>query len=596
MMNIAAFDYVIVGGGTAGLVVAARLTEAEDVNVCVLEAGEDVSDRKEVLVPGLAPEIWGKETNWGFTSVPQKHGGGKVQYMTRGKGLGGSSMANLMQLNRAPAHEYDALEVIGNRAWNSSEFRKYFVKSQTLAFSQDDINSLRLEPNENEFGSGPIFSTLSRHKTAYDTHWLKAFQENGVPYNTNAMGGEAIGTWLGSLSIHPETATRISSATAYYEPNKQRKNLTVITGAYVARIRLSTATGGEPLAEGVEYEKDGQKFSVLARKEVVLAAGTFQTPQILELSGIGRRSLLDQHNIPLVVDLPGVGENYQEDHPAILTVYELKPNHESFDALRINPNRAAEEEAKFNERREGMLTSFPGLYAFLPLEKLGGAQTLRDYAAQKKWDKIPESILKVQQKWLSDEKSPQVEFIILPMFWPSVPKPEMDPGKQYISVVAVALHPFSRGTVHINSSDPRKQPEIDPAILDNDFDCDVLVESVRFIHKVITETEAFKDVVEKEVAPGAYGDTRENLVNFLRTGVTTAFHPVGTASMMRREEGGVVDERLRVYGVKRLRVVDASILPIEIGAHTQATVYALAEKVTNLIPNATRMSAHLFVN
>ncbi|KAJ3556339.1 hypothetical protein NP233_g12000 [Leucocoprinus birnbaumii] len=598
-----AFDYVIVGGGTAGLVVAARLSEDENVSVCVLEAGEDVTHTDEASIPGIAQKLWMQATNWGFSSAPQKHSEDKVIHLVRGKGLGGSSMANLMQLNRAPAREYDAFKKIGISGWNSAEFLKYFIKSQSLSYSAESTEELGLRPNEKEFGSGPIINTLSRHKTSYDNQWIQALEESGIPYNRNAMGGESLGAWVASLAVHPETAKRISSATAYYEPNKHRKNLTVITGAHVTRIQLNTSSGGNPVAEGVEYQKDGEKHVVSARKEVILAAGAFQTPQILELSGnriatsifqsggqaefdnsvegIGQKSLLDEYDIPTIVDLPGVGENYREriSIPVILSDSDYNFHQRTIRLYYL----AAAEYQKYMEKKEGMLTSVPGLYGFLPLSKLDGASSLKDYATDRQWDKIQDSIADLQKEWLSDDGVPQIEYIALPYFWPTVPKSARDEGKSYFSNTTILLHPFSRGAVHIKSSDPLAHPNIDLSALDNEFDFQALLKGLKLGRQIITGTQAFKDVVEKEVAPGPMGDSDEGLEKYLKTGLTTAFHPIGTAAMLKREDGGVVDERLRVYGVERLRVVDASILPFQVGAHIQATVYAVAEKAADLI-------------
>ncbi len=161
---------------------------------------------------------------------------------------------------------------------------------------------------------------------------------------------------------------------------------------------------------------------------------------------------------------------------------------------------------------------------------------------------------------LSTHVKPNIRFYALPFFWPTVPKPEPDPGRQYIGVIPILLHPFSRGSVHIRSTDPFDHPEIDFSIFDNGFDLGVLMQGVKYFREVIAKTDAFKEALEKEVAPASHGDTDEGLINYLKGGITTAFHPLGTAAMMKREEGGVVDERLRVYGVERLRVVCAFFL------------------------------------
>ncbi|RXW18833.1 hypothetical protein EST38_g7030 [Candolleomyces aberdarensis] len=257
--------------------------------------------------------------------------------MPRGKGLGGSSIVNLMQLGRAPSAEYDALEAWGNPGWTATEFNKYFRKSQTLAYNETKADEFGLKPNPALYGSGPILNTLPKITADVYPAWVEAYKELRVPFNPTADGGENVGVWPGAAAIHKETITRITSATvstlslvfsarvillthsirpikAYYEPNKGKRNLKVITSAHVSRIVFSKAQDGKDvIATGVEYVVNGTNSATIvhAKKEVILAAGSLMTPQILELSGIGDPKILSQYNIPVLVDLPCVGNNLQ---------------------------------------------------------------------------------------------------------------------------------------------------------------------------------------------------------------------------------------------------------------------------------------------
>ncbi|TFK43894.1 4-nitrobenzyl alcohol dehydrogenase-like protein [Crucibulum laeve] len=304
------------------------------------------------------------------------------------------------------------------------------------------------------------------------------------------MGGDNLGAWPCSLAIHPKTANRISSATAYYEPNKNKDNLVVITGAHATRIIFSSIQSGEAVAESVEYSKNGSIYTISAKKEVILAAGAFQTPQVLELSGIGDTALLAKHGVSTVIDLPSVGQNYREQ-------------------------------------------------------------------------------------------------FLLPFFSPTRARMTPEPGKNYTSFGCAVVHPYARGSIHIKSSDPLAPPEINLSVFDNPVDLAIMVAAVKYTRKLVA-TEVFKPVVAQEVVPGPSVQTDEEIEEYVRNAVGTTFHPVGTAAMLPRELGGVVDAQLKVYGTRNVRVVDASIIPVQISAHPLATVYAVAEKAADIIKLANR--------
>jgi len=302
------FDFVVIGGGLAGLVIAARLAEDPDVTVGVLEAGQDVSQSLNTKVPGFASrDFANSEVTWKFFSTPQPGANDRRLFLPRGRSLGGSSNLNFLQLGRASAAEYDAFETLGSKGWNWQELLKYFKKSETLAYSPNEQHGVK--PDIACHGTfGPVFKSLPRWTNPMIQPYVKSCEKLGILLNPDGANGNTVGVWSApACTIHPETATRVSSATAYYEPNKTKRNLVAITGAHVTRIVFNGK-----VAEGVEYFKDGKLESVSVKKEVVLSAGAFQTPQILELSGIGDEKILQSHGIPVVVNLPGVGKNYRE--------------------------------------------------------------------------------------------------------------------------------------------------------------------------------------------------------------------------------------------------------------------------------------------
>ncbi|KAF9467537.1 alcohol oxidase [Collybia nuda] len=524
-----------------------------------------------------------KDADWKFMTTPQEGAKNRRIYMPRGKGVGGSSILNLMQLGRAPAQEYDAFERLGVTGWTSTEFLEYFKKSQTLSFTPAEIQNLGLKPSNDVHGSGPIFNTLPRVTSALYHPFVKACEEVGIPFNPDAIRGNNTGVWPSSNAIHPETGARVSSASAYYEPIKQQSNLVVITGARVTRILFSEDSSSEVVAESIEYSKDGQVFLVSVKKEVILAAGSLLTPQILELSGIGDGEILKGHNIPLVVDLPGVGTNLQ-DHFATTFVCEVSNEVETFDALQ-DPDREAKEWKLFEEAKTGMLATIPFSFSFMPLKLFAEGNKIREAAASVKPEKIHPGSFKILQEWLRNDEVCQLENILVPYFVPTPSLPTPEAGKHYMSFTLIVTHPFARGSVHINSADPHDLPDVNLSALDNPVDLAILVDAVKFARKLIS-TDAFKPIVVRELVPSLAAQTDSDIEEAVKSQVSTSFHPIGTAPMLPREEGGVVGPDLKVYGTYNIRIVDASIIPLQIGSHPMATVYAIGEKAADIIKAA----------
>ncbi|KAJ7692901.1 alcohol oxidase [Mycena rosella] len=573
------FDYIVIGGGTSGLVVAARLVEDPAIRVCIVEAGGDVSTEPDVLVPGFGFKNIGKpDMDWRFSSAPQTHAGGRPLFLPRGKALGGSSMINLMVLGRGHAAEYNAFETLGSPGWNWQGLVEYFRKSETFAPTPAQVSSLCVAVNPQAHGTeGPVHRSLATRISDIDSPWVGALKELGVPYNPDSFSGDNTGVWGVNRSIDSR-AQRSSSASGYYAPVKSRDNLVVITAAHATRILFNSSgdASGLRIATGVEYRKDGRLHTVSASKEVLLCAGAFQTPQLLELSGIGDKNVLTGHGIPVLVDLPGVGSNLQ-DHFWCPYVAETDLKFESIEVLQ-DPLRAAEEWKLYEESQTGLLAGTPSTsYAFLPKQYFAKdwepARVAEPLSTSPQW--------KMQMDWLNGDTIPVLEMGIFPGFLP-VPSHTPEPGKSYCSFFLALTHAFARGTVHIASPDPLAAPSIDPCVLDNALDIDLLVQAIKFSRR-LAATADLRTAITHEVLPGAAVESDSDLVAYVRKTVSTVFHPIGTAAMLPRSEGGVVDSALRVYGTANLRVIDASIIPIHLSAHIQATVYAIAEKGVDIV-------------
>ncbi|KAI0807595.1 glucose-methanol-choline oxidoreductase [Fomes fomentarius] len=298
------FDYVIVGGGTAGLVVAAREARC---HCRVIEAGEWHPDVDGISIPGMAGSTLGNpQYDWAFMSVPQNHANNRPIYQPRGKGLGGSSMINLLGLSRGSADEYNAIEGLGNTGWNWEGFLKYFKKSETtlpLPTNLPSDSPKLIQPDPEWHGdSGPLVKAYPTHISSFHVPIINGLEELVVPQNFDSSKGNTTGTSTVFCTVDARTASAAM---------RLMKNLVVLTGSIASRILFRSGTS--PLvATGVEFLNGERKYEVEVRKEVIVSAGVFQTPQILELSGIGNKDILSKQGIDTLVDLPGVGENLRE--------------------------------------------------------------------------------------------------------------------------------------------------------------------------------------------------------------------------------------------------------------------------------------------
>ncbi|KAK2038780.1 alcohol oxidase [Colletotrichum somersetense] len=590
------FDYIIVGGGTAGLVLASRLSEDDDVRVLVVEAGADKSTDPLVLTPGLVAGLYGKEEyDWNFTSVPQPGLNNRRINQARGKMLGGSSALNFMMVLYPSKGILDTWAALGNEGWDFDTLAPYFRKFGTdHPPPQSAKDTVGLDYcDEKLSGKGPVHVSYGEGYNAMNAAWMRTFDELGLGMTGDPRSGKAFGAFQNPCSIDPETKTRSFSTTAYYTPEvAKRPNLVVLTETLVKKVNFGNGDGGVS-ATGVQVvTRDGQEKTVSARVEVVLSAGTFHTAQLLELSGIGGRELLESHGIPVVVDNPNVGENVQ-DHPLVCQSFEVKDGVPSGDVLR-DGNVLNTVVGQYQATREGPMGQSTISSAYLPVADHSGL--LSKEAKKSLFDaheaQSSSTSGKLIRSLIESSDEPSSQYLLFPSqvtindhpanmaeyILPSRPE-------NYITVMTILNHPFSRGTVHITSPDVAALPAWDPKFNSNPLDLELLARNVQFVEKIVG-TEPFSSLLKPggRRVPDLKGDDGLDAAKeIVRQGQISVFHVSGSCAMLPRGEGGVVDERLRVHGVKSLRVVDASIFPIEPLGNLQSTVYAVAERAADMI-------------
>ncbi|KAJ7722931.1 GMC oxidoreductase [Mycena metata] len=567
------FDYVIVGGGTAGLALASRLSEDPSVTVVVLEAGEANIGDPNILVPAqFGKTFTNPKYDWAFPTEKQKYSNDKEFIWSRGKGLGGSSGLNFCAWVKPPAADIDAIEKLGNPGWNWQEYMKYSQRSETFHPAAQEQMDVYPHTYEARFRgtSGPIHTTVPFHYHAVDSLFQQTLVNKGLKNIKDPYGGDINGTWMANANLDPRTWTRSYSTTGYFIPAHDRPNLKVLTGATVAQILFDDAVDGHDLtATGVEFRHDGRTYQVHAKHEVILSAGAIQSPQILELSGIGRAEVLKKIGVDMRIKLDGVGENVQ-DHTFVGVSFELTGSPETYDQMR-DPGYQAEALRLHAEGRGPQrmgITSF----AYFPLSAATtDAPVLIERAAAQVLasERLPPGLreqLDLQIACLRDDTGVDLQLIAFPGFFTALSTPE--PDKSYCTVMAFLNHPLSRGTIHAKSISPFDFPTIDPHYFEQDFDLEILVQHIKYI-RTMTDTEPFKSGVVREVDPGSKCVTDQEIREYIKNTHGTSWHTIGSCSMLPREKQGVVDPELRVYGTRNLRVVDISIIPIHIAAHTQ---------------------------
>ncbi|CAM1509017.1 Fc.00g027560.m01.CDS01 [Cosmosporella sp. VM-42] len=593
------FDFLVIGGGTAGLAVAARLAEADaSYTVGVLEAGSvSAPDEEDIQIPGHYGRSLGGRHDWQFETVPQQGLGGRTLPWPRGKVLGGTSALNYMAWNRASKDDYDAWAALGNPGWGWDDLLPFFKKSETFHPPSHSVQEqYDVSHDADNFGrSGPIQISYPTDYSPSHGLWHRTLNAVGVETNSSHVGGSNVGVWTCVNAVDPRTAKR-SFATDYCSP--VASNLHILTQATVNEIVVQDVNG-QFVATGVRFTCQGQQRLVSVSREVILSAGSVKSPQILELSGIGDPKVLARADVPVKVASPMVGENLQ-DHLMLATIFEVDPHLANGDDLKKDKDVAAVAREQYYRDRNGPLTILPcslcyvSLAAAIPAEALASLHTKADGLTA--YDSEKKAILK--QRLDGRAKLGQIEYIFDLGNWSPYFKGE--DGKKYGTMLQILQYPFSVGSIHIRPTGDHPTTADNPPYIDPQYyggahgalDVEVMKECARFLDKVV-HTEPLSSIIRAPASPSAETIKDEDrLKEWILQNTITDWHPVGTCAMGGRAgiRGGVVDERLRVYGIKGLRVIDASVMPLQISAHIQATIYAIAEKGAHMILEDARVA------
>ncbi|KAJ5176184.1 glucose-methanol-choline oxidoreductase [Penicillium canariense] len=591
-------DYVIVGGGTAGLVLAARLSEDPSKTILVLEAGKDKTQDPRVQIPALWTSLMGSDVDWQYKTTAQATLGNRCIKAPQGKLLGGSSGINGQAFIAPSKAGIDAWSKLGATGWTWERLQPFYKKSYTLQLpdqaTQEHIG-LSWVDKENHGSSGPV--KVSFPAVAQDPlskAWVETFKSIGYGLTADPFSGESTGGYSTMASVDAETKTRSYAATGYGLPAMQRPGVHVVTEALVHKITFAPTPSeiGDVTATGVETMIQGELHRVIAKREVIVAAGALNTPKLLELSGIGNSSILHQFNIPVVVDNPNVGENLQ-DHLMTGISFEVAEGVHTGDPLmRQEPMALQAAMQLYTEHQAGPMAS-------------GGVQSgaympVCDYGAQKDQESMatymdrflpqPDSRHRAIRDIFAQPKAPTCSMVMflaqtnLHESGKSFVGQDLLPGN-FLSLGLIQSIPFSRGHVHISSADPSNAPAIDPRYLSHPLDLDILSRNLLDLER-LHQAEPLAPFLKpngRRNHPDAFLTDLDSAKRYIRDTATTTYHSCGTAAMLPRESGGVVDDRLRVYSTTNVRVVDASVFPLIPAANIMSTVYAVAERAADLI-------------
>jgi len=536
--DLETFDYIVVGAGTAGCVVASRLSEDPNVTVCLIEAGKKDNSVLIKAPAGCSVTVTTGLMGWSFDTVPQKGLNGRIGYQPRGKVLGGTSSINGMVYMRGNQWDFDNWAHLGNVGWSYKEILPYFKKSEHHECLNDEFH-----------GQGGVLNVADlRSPSFFNDVFIDACTSQGIPFNPDPNGAQQYGSWRAQVT--QKNGERCSAATAFIRPAMERSNLTILTKAHVAKLLIDETSSPKRIT-GVSLfvENDRKKtVNLKANREVVLSAGAYGSPQIMQLSGVGNENELEALGIDCVHHLPGVGENLQ-DHVTALSYYKTNSHRGTFG-----------------------LSLLGGLDIFLSLLKWVGRRTGKITSG---FSESGVFIKTSEEKLLPDI---QIELLVAIVD---------DHGRKVHTGHGFTTHttlarPKSRGSVKLASKDPFVPPLINPNYLAEKEDIDTLVVGLQKTLE-LTSSDPFKPYIKKMLYPVNNND-RNALEAYIRAHADTEYHPVGTCKMGPDNDPlAVVDEELKVKGLQGLRIIDASIMPEIPAANTSAATIMIGEKGADLL-------------
>jgi choline dehydrogenase len=530
----AVYDYIIVGAGSAGCVLAARLSADSSVSVLLLEAGP-ADDAVEIRAPAALNRLFQTTYDWNYRTVPQHRAAGRSIYWPRGRVLGGSSSINAMIYIRGSRHDFQSWrDEHGCTGWGYADLMPYFRRAEDNSRGASAYHGT----------GGPLAVTDPRYKSQACEAFIAAAQEQGAVANDDFNGPRQDG--VGWYQLTQRNGQRCSAATAYLHPAMSRPNLTVHTDALVTKVLIE---GGQAI--GVSYLRKGEPQTARANAEVILSGGAINSPQLLMLSGIGPAEHLIEMGITVQTDSRGVGVNLS-DHPVLPVIW-------STPRLR-------------------------GLW-----EKTGNANVLRWQLTHR--GPLASNIAESGGFAHSEPglAAPDLQLHALPA--PHKNQGLADPTERAMSVLVGLVDVASRGRIRLRSADPRHRPAIDPGYLSDDRDSRALAAGLKMAREFVT-AKPMAAICSSELAPGAHIRSDAELLAYVRTSVVTLYHPVGTCAMGGESRwNSVIDPELRVRGVTGLRVVDASVMPAVPRGNTNAPTIAIAERAADLIAGRAPLAA-----